>query len=58
MTESMYEELWPKTGYNASDSLNTTPRNVRGSVKVGWLTPFDVHHGLAEQRIAEREVAL
>jgi putative transposase len=25
---------------------------------LGWLTPFDVHHGLAEQRIAEREVAL
>jgi putative transposase len=25
---------------------------------LGWLTPYDVHYGLAETRLAEREVAL
>jgi putative transposase len=25
---------------------------------LGWLTPWDAHHGLAEQRFTEREVAL
>jgi len=25
---------------------------------LGWLTPWDVHHGLAEQRFTERQVAL
>jgi hypothetical protein len=25
---------------------------------LGWLTPYDVHHGLAETRHAEREAAL
>jgi len=25
---------------------------------LGWLTPWDVHHGLAEQRVAEREAVL
>ena len=25
---------------------------------LGWLTPFDVHHGLAETRLAERAAAL
>ena len=25
---------------------------------LGWLTPYDVHHGLAQTRLAEREAAL
>ncbi len=25
---------------------------------LAWLTPWDVHHGLAEQRFTEREAAL
>ena len=25
---------------------------------LGWMTPFDVHHGLAERRFTEREAAL
>jgi hypothetical protein len=33
----MYEDFWPKTGCNPSDLLKTTPRDVRGSVKVGFV---------------------
>ena len=25
---------------------------------LGWLTPWDVHYGMAETRLAEREAAL
>ena len=38
MAESMYEEIWPKTSAKPLDLLKTTPRNVRGSVKVGSHT--------------------
>ena len=32
----MYEDFWRQTGYKPLNLLKTTPRNVRGSVKVGW----------------------
>ena len=33
----MYEEKQRETARNSTNLLRTTPRNVRGSVKVGWL---------------------